>query len=75
MPLAASPGHARYVGTTLKQLPQGSTLPWFRVLRSAGELAFASGAAAWKRQQGLLEAEGVQFKGLKVPLQQYQWQC
>jgi hypothetical protein len=26
-------------------------------------------------QQGLLEAEGMQFKGLKVPLQQYQWQC
>ncbi len=73
--LAGYPGHARYVGTTLNRLPKGTTLPWFRVLRSSGELAFPPHSAAWKRQKTLLEAEGVKFKGLKVPLKQYQWQA
>jgi len=73
--LAGYPSHARYVGTTLNHLPKGTTLPWFRVLRSSGELAFPPGSAAWKRQQALLEAEGVIFKGMKVPLPKYQWQA
>lgn len=71
--LAGYPSHARYVGTTLRHLPKGTTLPWFRVLRSSGDLAFPQGSTAWKRQQGLLEAEGVIFKGMKVSLAQYQW--
>ncbi len=72
--LAGYPNHARYVGTTLNHLPKGTALCWFRVLRSSGELAFPPDSAQWKRQKGLLEAEGVIFKGMKVPLKQYQWQ-
>jgi methylated-DNA-protein-cysteine methyltransferase-like protein len=72
--LAGYPSHARYVGTTLNRLPRDSTLPWFRVLRSSGELAFPAGSAAWKRQKTLLEAEGVLIKGMKLSLKQYQWQ-
>lgn len=71
--LAGYPSHARYVGTTLRHLPKGTTLPWFRVLRSSGEPAFPPASAAWKKQKALLEAEGVIFRGMKVPLKQYQW--
>ena len=72
--LAGYPSHARYVGTTLNHLPRDSTLPWFRVLRSSGELAFTPGSRAWERQKALLEAEGVLFRGNKVPLAEYRWQ-
>ena len=71
--LAGYPSHARYVGTTLRNLPKGTTLPWFRVLRSSGELAFPPGSAAWKKQKALLTDEGVLFTGMKVSLKQYQW--
>ena len=71
--LAGFPKHARYVGTTLKQLPKGTTLPWYRVLKSNGELAFPAGSAAWKRQKSYLEAEGVLLKGMKVSLSVYQY--
>lgn len=71
--LAGYPSHARFVGTTLRQLPKGTTLPWFRVLRSSGELAFPVGSTAWKRQKALLEAEAVMFSGMKVALARYQW--
>ena len=71
--LAGFPRHARYVGTTLKQLPKGSTLPCFRVLKSNGELAFPAGSPAWKQQKKRLEAEGILMKGMKVPLSVYQY--
>lgn len=71
--LCGYPSHARYVGTTMKDLPRGSKLPWFRVLRSSGELAFPPGSAAYKKQKELLERENVIFKGYKVALKQYQW--
>jgi len=71
--LAGYPRHARYVGTILKQLPQGSTLPWFRVVRSNGELAFPAGSAAWKRQKTRLEADGILLKAMKVPMKTCQW--
>lgn len=71
--LCGYPSHARYVGTTMRDLPRGSKLPWFRVLRSSGELAFPPGSAAYKKQKELLERENVIFKGYKVALKQYQW--
>lgn len=72
--LAGYPSHSRYVGSTLKQLPKNTTLPWHRVLRSSGELAFPPASPAWKRQKRLLEAEGVLMKGMKIDLRQYGWQ-
>jgi methylated-DNA-protein-cysteine methyltransferase-like protein len=71
--LAGYPNHARYVGTTMKNLPRGTSLPWFRVLRSNGELAFPVASAPWKRQKALLEDEGVVFSNFRVALRQFQW--
>lgn len=71
--LCGYPSHSRYVGSTMKDLPRGTKLPWFRVLKSNGALAFPVASAPYKRQKELLEHEKVIFKGGKVPLKQYQW--
>lgn len=72
--LAGHPRHARHVGAILRQLPEGSTLPWHRILRSSGELAFAEGSAAWRRQHALLAAEGISLQQGRVSMARHQWQ-
>jgi len=68
------PGHARYVGTTLKQLPDDSELPWHRVINAKGEIAFPPAGDAYQKQKLLLEKEGVRFQGNKIKLLVYRWQ-
>ncbi|MDT8311834.1 MAG: methylated-DNA--[protein]-cysteine S-methyltransferase [Methylophaga sp.] len=67
------PGHARFVGTSLKNLPEDSVLPWHRVIKANGELAFAVGTDAFIRQKTQLGAEGVPFKQQKISLKTYRW--
>lgn len=55
------PRHARFVGTILKQLPTDSLLPWHRVIKADGQLAFPVGTVAHQRQRQRLEQEGVGF--------------
>ncbi|MFT7414267.1 MAG: methylated-DNA-protein-cysteine methyltransferase-like protein [Methylophagaceae bacterium] len=69
--LAGYPGHARYVGATLKKLPAGSGLPWHRVVNAKGELSFPQGSTQYQKQKALLEAEGVTFKSFKLSLNRY----
>lgn len=71
--LAGHPRHARHVGSILRRLPADSRLPWHRILRSSGELAFPAGSAAWERQRDRLEAEGVVLVGGRVNLARYGW--
>lgn len=71
--LCGFPKHARYVGTTLKKLPTGTTLPWYRVINAKGEISFSRGSDAYKRQKSLLESEGVIFNNTKVSLSVYGW--
>ena len=71
--LCGYPSHSRYVGTTMKNLPKGTKLPWHRVLRSDGALAFPVASEVWKRQKDLLEREKVLFRNYKVPLKEYRW--
>ena len=65
--------YARYVGTVLKQLPKDTTLPWYRVINSRGEIAFPVGSEAYHRQYSLLAKEGVSFENGKIPLRIYGW--
>jgi methylated-DNA-protein-cysteine methyltransferase-like protein len=71
--LCGYPSHARYVGTTLKQLPDDSELPWHRVINAKGEITFPVGSSAFQRQKSLLQAEGIQFNGNKINLSKYRW--
>lgn len=68
------PGHARFVGTTLKNLPENSTLPWHRVIKANGQLAFPVGSAAFIRQKALLEADGVKFRQYTICMKTCRWQ-
>jgi methylated-DNA-protein-cysteine methyltransferase-like protein len=72
--LAGYPNHARYVGTTLKNLPKGTRLPWHRVINSRGKLSFPMHSAPWQKQRARLEKEGILFSGKGFPLKHYQWQ-
>ena len=71
--LADLPGYARYVGYTMKMLPSGSKLPWFRVVNSKGQLSFPKHSARYRAQQEKLEAEGITFSEGKFCLHTYQW--
>jgi methylated-DNA-protein-cysteine methyltransferase-like protein len=71
--LAGYPSHARYVGTTLKKLPDGTKLPWHRVVNGKGQLSLTVNSRAWRRQKQLLEAEGVVFIGQRLSLGSFKW--
>jgi O-6-methylguanine DNA methyltransferase len=70
--LAGSPRAARQVGGVLKRLPEGSTLPWYRVVNRHGTISL-TGSNLQRQRQALL-AEGVQVSGSgKIDLQKYRW--
>ncbi|MDX6588964.1 MAG: methylated-DNA-protein-cysteine methyltransferase related protein [Solirubrobacterales bacterium] len=58
-----SPGAPRYAGSVLSEV-HGPDLPWWRVVRADGSLAKG------RRQQALLAAEGVPFRGERVDMSQ-----
>jgi len=69
--LAGLPRAARLVGTTLKKLAKGTTLPWHRVINASGKISFPTNHPVYKRQR--LTDEGVLFTGDKVNLTEYLW--
>ncbi|MDN4502241.1 methylated-DNA--[protein]-cysteine S-methyltransferase [Alteromonadaceae bacterium BrNp21-10] len=72
--LAGLPGRARLVGKSLGMAPTSMQLPWYRILRSNGQLAFAKGSESAERQKGLLQTEGVVVMNNRVRLKEFQWQ-
>lgn len=72
--LAGVPGCARHVGYALHALPDGSALPWHRVIGSGGRISLPGGSGPGALQRILLEAEGVCFDGRgAVPLARFGW--
>lgn len=72
--LAGLPGLARYVGRALGKLPAGSEVPWYRVLKSNGQLAFKPGSDAFIRQSDSLHQEGVEVIEGRVSMARYRWE-
>ncbi len=68
---AGYPTHARYVGSTLRNLPNNSKLPWHRVVNAQGKISFPPGSEAYNRQKSLLESEGIVFIDKKLSLEKY----
>ena len=68
--LAGSPQQSRLVGRILSRLPAESRLPWYRVVNAQGKISNPDP----KRQQQLLELDGVEVKLFRVKLRNYQWQ-
>jgi len=69
---AGLPGRARLVGRVLGDWA-APDLPWFRVLRSDGRIAFAKGSQPFRRQVRHLAAEGVLVVGGRVDLSIHGW--
>lgn len=71
--LAGSPRAARQVAAALRSAPEGSELPWHRVINAAGGLStYKVGIGEWQR--ALLEAEGVEVTDGRVDLRRYRWE-
>lgn len=63
---AGLPGRARLVARVLAQSSAGDRLPWHRVLRSDGRIAFPPGSAGHDEQVRRLGREGVPVHGGRV---------
>jgi methylated-DNA-protein-cysteine methyltransferase-like protein len=74
--LAGLPGRARQVGYALYALPEGSPLPWHRVLGAGGRLSLMRlDVASGMSQRLRLESEGVRFGARgRVDLEEFGWQ-
>lgn len=60
--LAGLPGRARQVGASLRDLPDGSNVPWQRVINAQGTISARPGlGVAEGYQRHLLEEEGIEF--------------
>jgi methylated-DNA-protein-cysteine methyltransferase-like protein len=72
--LAGLSGRARLVGKSLAYVPEGMDLPWYRILRSDGKIAFPAGSQQAEMQKGLLQEEGVVVLNNRVKLVAFGWQ-
>jgi methylated-DNA-protein-cysteine methyltransferase-like protein len=72
--IAGVPRGARQVGYALKHVPDDLDVPWHRVIRSSGQLAFGSGTRAFRKQAGLLAEENVPVRNGRVDMKKYGWQ-
>jgi methylated-DNA-protein-cysteine methyltransferase-like protein len=70
--LAGLPRRARLVGRALKEL-EDARVPWHRVLRAGGRIAFTRGTRQYREQRARLIAEGVVFDGDRIDLARYGW--
>lgn len=62
---AGLPGRARLVARILAG-NEDPGLPWHRILRSDGRIAFPEGSRGWREQSQRLRAEGVRVENGRV---------
>lgn len=70
---AGLPRRARLVGHVLRESPSQPDLPWYRVLRSDGRIAFPPGSRGFREQVRRLAAEGVLVVGGRVDIDLHGW--
>jgi methylated-DNA-protein-cysteine methyltransferase-like protein len=64
---------ARWVGRTLSQLPEGSSLPWHRVIGANGRVSLAAGTASGDEQRARLRAEGILMTNNRIDIRRHGW--
>jgi methylated-DNA-protein-cysteine methyltransferase related protein len=64
---------ARYIGKALGKLPAGHAIPWYRVIRSDGQIAFPIGSEKFEVQAQSLREEGVEVIGGRVSMRRFGW--
>ena len=72
--LAGNKRWARVVGYALHVNPDPDHIPCYRVVNREGRVSDAFAFGGGNRQVELLKAEGVEFGGDCVDLEQYQWE-
>ncbi len=72
--IAGVPRGARQVGYTLRHLPDGDEVPWFRVVQSSGRIAFERGSPQFAEQRDRLIMEGVIVNAGRVDMSKFRWQ-
>jgi methylated-DNA-protein-cysteine methyltransferase-like protein len=71
--LIGRPNGARWVGRQMRNLPNDSALPWYRVINARGCSSLPLDADGSNRQLRLLVSEGVQVVDGRIPLTRYRW--
>lgn len=71
--MAGLPRAARLVGTVLCQLPEGTDLPWHRVVNAQGKISMPEGSSGYKEQSRRLQSENVTINNGRIPLKSFQW--
>lgn len=64
---------ARWVGRLMSQLPEGTRLPWHRVIAAGGRLSLPAGSAAGHEQRMRLRAEGITIVNDRVNIRRHGW--
>jgi len=73
--LAGLGGQARQVGYAMAALPDGTDVPWQRVVNARGEVSERRDFDGAPRQRLCLEEEGVVFDAAgRIDLERYRWQ-
>ncbi|MCP3906717.1 MAG: methylated-DNA--[protein]-cysteine S-methyltransferase [Oceanicoccus sp.] len=70
---AGIPQAARLVGNVLRKLPEGSNLPWHRVVNSQRKISFPIGSPAYQEQKQRLLLEGIVFNKEKIAINHLAW--
>ena len=63
---AGLPKRARLAGRALSETPDGLDLPWHRIVRADGRIAFPQGTRNFREQAKRLRAEGVDVRNGRV---------
>lgn len=71
--IAGVPRGARQVGYTLRNLPNGHSVPWYRVVQASGRIAFSDDTPQFREQRKRLRAEGVRVVSGRIDMQSYRW--
>lgn len=72
--MLGQPRAARAVGKALNALPEGSNVPWWRVVNSRGEVSIRGVQHGEILQRTLLEREGVRFgRNGRISWEAYGW--
>jgi methylated-DNA-protein-cysteine methyltransferase related protein len=72
--MAGQPRAARAVGAAMRDLPDDSKVPWWRVVNSRGEISKRGFGHGPVIQRKLLHAEGVRFnRAGRIDWEKYGW--
>ena len=72
--LAGLPKAARFAGTSLKDLPKATRIPWHRVINAQGRISLPPSSASYQEQRQRLTQEGVLIRNGRIALKDYQWE-